>query len=92
MIEGGDIHVCFAHYSEEKVEKINCPNCKSDQDFLCQFEEWYGWTITCLNCGDRWQDGELCLRPFQRNWREERKINARDRATALGWKRQEVKD
>ena len=32
---------------------------------------WYGWTLTCLGCGDRWLDGERLERPFMRGWRQE---------------------
>ncbi len=41
------------------------------------FQEWYGWDSTCLCCGDRWQDGEMCERPFRPRWRPERILRAR---------------
>lgn len=43
MSDTNFVHVCFAHYENEKVEKIECPNCNGEHDFLCQFEEWHGF-------------------------------------------------
>lgn len=72
--------ICFAKVIEAVVEKQDCPACQSEQDFLCEFEEWYGWTKTCLNCGDSWMDGELCPRPFLRGWRKKSIESAKKRA------------
>jgi hypothetical protein len=78
------IHICWRNISKRKVEKQHCPTCESEQEFYCEFEEWYGWTVTCLNCGDRWMDGELCPRPFARAWRKESVEYARNQATQHG--------
>lgn len=65
------IFICGRHVVIREVDKQRCPTCKSDQEFLCEFEEWYGWTNTCLNCGDSWMEGELLKRPFMRGWRKQ---------------------
>jgi hypothetical protein len=52
-----------------EVVKQKCPNCRQDQAFLIERIAWYGEDATCLVCGDRWQDGELCPRPLERAWR-----------------------
>lgn len=85
------VQICAARYDDERVEALPCPTCQSDQEFLCQFEAWYGWTLTCLNCGDRWTDGELCPRPFQPRWRELRLMNAKKKAAKLGWKKDTIR-
>lgn len=36
----------------------HCPLCRSRRRFVAEFVEWYGWTVTCCGCGERWQDGE----------------------------------
>jgi len=48
-----------------------CSTCKVNRNFCDWFQDWYGWTITCLACGDSWQDGERMERPFMRGWRKE---------------------
>lgn len=65
------IIICFADISRREIDEQDCPTCKSKQDFYCTFEEWYGWTVTCLNCGDQWMDGERLARPFARGWRKD---------------------
>lgn len=79
MDEEPTIIICWRHVVERKVEKQKCPTCKSEQDFLCEYEEWYGWTEICLNCGDCWMDGEMCPRPFRRGWRKEAIEDAKSR-------------
>jgi len=55
---------------------LHCPTCGEKADAFEWFQEWYGWHSTCLKCGDQWQDGELCPRPFRRGWRRENIANA----------------
>lgn len=67
----GLIHICFSRKDMESRRIQFCPTCKKRRRFYGWFQEWYGWEITCLGCGDRWQDGELAERPFRPRWRQE---------------------
>lgn len=80
----GEIHIKWVRYDREEITTQHCPTCGSEQKFLSQFENWYGWTETCLNCGDRWMDGERCPRPFAPRWRELSIAAAKARAVKLG--------
>lgn len=75
-----EIHVCAARYSEENVSTAMCPTCQKETRFLNQFQGYYGWRCTCLECGDTWADGELVERPFARGWRKQRLERALRRA------------
>jgi len=48
----------------------DCPTENAPRRMVGSFAAYYGWTITCLGCGDRWQDGERGERPFARGWRQ----------------------
>lgn len=64
------IHIKYVRYSKKCCAREFCPTCNKNTFFVSLFEEWYGWDSTCLKCGDRWQSGELCPRPFARGWRK----------------------
>jgi hypothetical protein len=64
------VHVQFSKVHFWDVRKTYCPTCKKNRYFWGWFQEWYGWEITCLKCGDVWQDGERTERPFLRGWRK----------------------
>ena len=51
------------------VRMLKCPNCGSNQKFICEFYEWYGVLTTCLTCGDSFSDGECLPRPCAKGWR-----------------------
>lgn len=56
----------------------HCPVCDCRRRFVARFDGlYYGETHMCCGCGDRWQDGEMCPRPFQRGWRDKAKETAR---------------
>jgi hypothetical protein len=50
-----------------------CPTCARRTRKVAEYEHYYGWTITCCACGERWGSGtfygERMLRPFVRGWR-----------------------
>ena len=49
---------------------LHCPVCERSRRHIIQWDgAWYGSTIYCA-CGDRWQDGEMAPRPFERGWRK----------------------
>lgn len=75
----GIINICIPEIISRKVEKKYCPNCKRDQAFLVEHLSWYGEDRVCLVCGDRWNDEELCPRPFSRGWRRKSVQRALDR-------------
>ena len=80
--EDGRLIICRP--DETAVEKISvvCPLCKAQTDVLIEHYEWYGPRCTCLTCGDVWEDGELCPRPFMPRWRQKSVADAMKR-----WKR-----
>ena len=78
------IHVCWTNYSIQEVRTMDCYTCGTIQRMLCQFQDWYGWTITCLTCGEQWQDGERVERPFMRGWRKLAIEAANNKARELG--------
>lgn len=69
--------ICVPRVTKREIHTTRCPHCSkvrgkpTRRKFLYEYEEWYGWTETCLTCGDRWEDGELCPRPRERGWRKE---------------------
>lgn len=49
----------------------SCPACERRHRFITRWDgAWYG-TTEYGSCGDRWQDGEMAPRPFERGWRKE---------------------
>ena len=38
---------------------------------------WVGWWMTCLRCGEQWAGDEWMPRPFQRGWRKKNIENAK---------------
>jgi len=81
-------HVNWTRYSKVQCKLLHCPNC-SKKDYgnprrrcLCEFQEWYGWNVTCISCGEQWQDGEMLPRPFAPHWRKDNIENAKKRLRA----------
>ncbi|KKK58840.1 hypothetical protein LCGC14_3040370 [marine sediment metagenome] len=72
------IHVHAPPCVKHKLERMPCPTCEKPKWFVCFLYEWYGWSVTCLACGEHWNDGERQERPFMRGWREKSKQSARD--------------
>lgn len=65
-----NLHVCFSRIDDSKVMILNCWNCKKRRKMWGWFQEWYGWYVTCLGCGEQWADGEHIPRPFIPGWRK----------------------
>lgn len=80
----GSIHINWTRYSEVNCRLIYCPTCERDRRMLCQFQEWYGTTVTCAGCGERWTDGEMHERPFAPGWRRENREYARREIERIG--------
>lgn len=64
------LHISYTNYSIIRKPVRDCPHCKTRRRMLECFQEWYGWTNTCLTCGEMWTDGEWHPRPFERGWRK----------------------
>ena len=71
------VHIYAPQPTEATLDRMPCPTCGRRTYFVCLFYEWYGWDVTCLACGDAWQDGERAPRPFAPRWREKSKESAR---------------
>ena len=67
-----DMHINIARPDLFACRRDYCPTCKHPVYAIGWHEPWYGWTVTCLGCGDMWQDGERVSRPFERGWRRQR--------------------
>lgn len=79
----GNAIVCVTAVDESKIVTKHCHGrCNVPREMLAEHEEWYGWTLTCLTCGDSWQDGQRSERPFERGWRKRVVTSARARAKA----------
>lgn len=73
------VHINAPPAVERKIVTTHCPTCKRSRRMLGWLYEWYGWTLTCLGCGDRWTEGEMHERPFRRGWRAQSKASAKAR-------------
>ena len=72
--------------SRRKFRKV-CPTCKAKRTMVTWFYEWYGPTITCLGCGEQWNEDGMLPRPFEPGWRKKGIARARRR-----WAESEVDD
>lgn len=64
-----NIHIHRAPFLAARTKRMHCLTCAKRRTFFGWFQEWYGWHVTCLGCGDQWEDGEMLERPFMRGWR-----------------------
>jgi hypothetical protein len=64
-----NVHIHRPSIVAARTRRRHCPTCRKRRTMLGWFQEWYGWNVTCLGCGDSWQDGEMMERPFKRAWR-----------------------
>lgn len=62
----------------------HCPTCAQERRMLVQSTEWYGATLTCTGCGDKWTDGERHERPFSPGWRQQSREFAREKLALIG--------
>lgn len=65
------LHISWSRKDREVVRTLFCQTEEADRPMYGWFQDWYGWEVTCLGCGDRWQDGERGERPFMRGWRKD---------------------
>lgn len=67
--EATRLHINRPKWSRTEVRVLACPTCRHRRRMLARFQEWYGWTLVCLSCGETWTDGEMHERPFCPGWR-----------------------
>ena len=79
----GKVYVCAPDPDAFELKKIGCGNCNKRSWFVCVHYEWYGWNVTCLRCGDTWEDGEMLPRPWMPQWREKSIANAENQYRRL---------
>jgi len=66
-----DLHIHAPAPIAERIVVIDCPTCERPRRAFSLYFEWYGASLTCAGCGERWEDGGRGERPFQRSWRDE---------------------
>ena len=64
------LHINFPNYTRVEKYRNKCPDCKKRTYKLARFQEWYGWYVTCLNCGREWQNNEWLPLDFYRGVRK----------------------
>ncbi|PXX41134.1 hypothetical protein NA66_1001744 [Burkholderia pyrrocinia] len=64
------IHIHAPKPFEESCQCNFCPTCQRMRRMFVSYYEWYGARMICAGCGDQWDDGEMCPRPFERGWRK----------------------
>ncbi len=75
-------------YILTQLRRIDCPTCKRSRFALFLSYEWYGPNLTCLRCGEAWDEEGRCERPFERAWRKravaDARRSARERKAVIG--------
>ena len=64
------VHVHAPAPVECRLVRQHCPTCERRTYMVALLYEWYGWHLTCLACGESWEDGERLPRPFAPRWRQ----------------------
>ena len=82
-IDYGNATVCTSGVREIRRMIRSCPVCERRRRFVIvvPVSPYYSHTMTCLGCGDSWEDGERHERPFQRGWRQKAQTKARQQWT-----------
>lgn len=78
------IHIHSPPIVNHKTLRRKCPVCQRRTTMFGWAQRWYGWHLTCLSCGDSWQDGERLPRPFCPRWRQESIRRAKRLRARLG--------
>lgn len=65
------LHIHAPQSTDRFLNRQDCPTCKRRTFFVGFYTPWYGIDVTCLKCGDSWQDDEMLDRPFCRGWRKD---------------------
>jgi hypothetical protein len=85
----GTAIVCGSWGNPNRLRYMHCPTCKTRRRMSEHWDgAWYGSTLSCMSCGEMWQDGVRGYRPFQRGWRQERvrALRGREHVTASAYR------
>lgn len=80
------LHINVARPVEEACNVDYCPTCERPRRMFIAHYEWYGATVTCAGCGERWNDGCREERPLLPRWRENNRKNAIRNLVRIGIK------
>ena len=80
------IHINVPEPVDEHCAVIDCPTCKRPRRMFVTYYAWYGASVTCAGCGERWNDGEMGERPFCRGWRDQSRRSAIENLARIGAK------
>ena len=72
-------HIKFVKTHKKTLTKDYCADCKKKSYFVNFYEEWYGWSGTCLRCGRSYDDGYLVPFEFYRYARRDSIQSAKKR-------------
>lgn len=65
------VHIHAPAPIEETCQVDFCPTCERPRRMFVRYFEWYGATVTCAGCGEKWHDGERGERPLAPGWRKQ---------------------
>lgn len=80
------LHINAPSPAFESCIVIDCPTCERPRRAFCAYYEWYGPSVTCAGCGERWDDGYQAKRPFARGWRDQARKRAIQNLARIGVK------
>jgi len=69
--------VCTPTVVDVSIGVYDCDTCQRRTFHVVTFEEWYGFSGTCLRCGERYHEEGMASRPFRPAWRDKSKETAR---------------
>lgn len=63
------IHVYAPAPMEVQIVRAHCTTCQRSRRMVTTLYEWYSGELTCLRCGESWNEDGRRERPFARGWR-----------------------
>ncbi|MEE9598564.1 MAG: hypothetical protein V3V96_17455 [Acidiferrobacterales bacterium] len=63
------VHICAPSPESVRLVRVRCPTCERRTYFVASTYEWYAGDMTCLACGDSWNEDGRAVHPFERGWR-----------------------
>ena len=67
----GFVHIHRPPTTAKSLTRDKCIDCKQDTIFVGIFQDWYGWTETCIRCGRQFAEGEWLPLDFCREARRD---------------------
>lgn len=62
----GNVHIYAPPAANRMVDLCYCPTCERGRRMLVKCWEWHGPIVTCLGCGEVWNEDGRAERPFAR--------------------------